>query len=197
MKPDSVLSAVNKLLSDPKVGIVLTGYCSNSNFEVKNMAEAGMPYIIAGYPAQTAEIISPNPDKFPTVWSYSCSFRGYETELPKVVEGWAKEGKLTLKGKKVALIASDNPYSMTIYKGLKETFTEMGWTITLDEKVPFAEVLDWRVILGKIHGNNQTSSSIPTTCRETGRPLCSSSWRTRRSPSSSYSMARPFPSSSS
>jgi branched-chain amino acid transport system substrate-binding protein len=153
MKPDSVLSAVNKLLSDPKVGIVLTGYCSNSNFEVKNMAEAGMPYIIAGYPAQTAEIISPNPDKFPTVWSYSCSFRGYETELPKVVEGWAKDGKLTLKGKKVALIASDNPYSMTIYKGLKETFAQMGWTITLDEKVPFAEVLDWRVILGKIRGN--------------------------------------------
>jgi len=153
MKPDAVLSAVNKLLSDPQVGIILTGYCSNSNFEVKNMADAGMPYIIAGYPAQTAEIISPNPDKFPTVWSYSCTFRGYETELPKVVEGWAKEGKLTLHNKSVALIASDNPYSMTIYNGLKETFAQMGWTVTLDEKVPFGEVLDWHVILGKIRSN--------------------------------------------
>ncbi|MBF0531001.1 MAG: ABC transporter substrate-binding protein, partial [Deltaproteobacteria bacterium] len=48
MKPDSVLTAVNRLLTDPEVGIVLTGYCSNSNFEVKNMGDAGMPYIIAG-----------------------------------------------------------------------------------------------------------------------------------------------------
>lgn len=152
MKPDSVLSAVNKLVSDKDVGIVLTGYCSNSNFEVKNMADAGMPYLIAGYPAQTAEIISPNPDKFPTVWSYSCLFTGYETDLPVVVEGWAKDGKMTLRDKSVAIIASDNPYSMTIYNGLKATFKKMGWTITLDEKVPFAEVLDWRVILGKIRG---------------------------------------------
>lgn len=153
MKPDSVLSAVNKLLSDKEVGIVLTGYCSNSNFEIKNMADAGMPYLLAGYPAQTAEIISPAPDKFPTVWSLSPIFRGYETELPKVVEGWAKEGKLKLKNKTVALIASDNPYSMTIYKGLKETFGQMGWTITLEETTPFGDIHDWRVILGKIRSN--------------------------------------------
>lgn len=153
MKPDAVLSAVNRLISDSDVGIVLTGYCSNSNFEVKNMADAGMPYIIAGYPAQTAEIITPNPEKFPTVWSYSCIFRGYETELPKVVEGWADSGKLTLRDKSVALIASDNPYSMTIFKGLKETFAQMGWTVTLEEKVPFGDVHDWRVILGKIRSN--------------------------------------------
>jgi branched-chain amino acid transport system substrate-binding protein len=88
MKPDAVLSAVNKLLSDDEVGIVLTGYCSNSNFEIKNMADAGMPYLLAGYPAQTAEIISSNPDKFETVWSLSPLFRGYETYPPVVFESW-------------------------------------------------------------------------------------------------------------
>ena len=154
MKPDAVLSAVNRLLSDDKIGIVLTGYCSNSNFEVKNMAEAGMPYLIAGYPAQTAEIISSDPDNFQTVWSLSPLFTGYETELPKVVEGWDEQGKIKLdKGKTVAIIASDNPYSMTIYRGLKETFNNMGWKITLEETTPFGDVHDWRVILGKIRNN--------------------------------------------
>ena len=153
MKPDAVLSAVNKLLSEPEMGCIVTGYCSNSNFEVKNMGEAGMPYLISGYPAQTRDIIAPAPDKFTTVWSFSPIFTGYETELPKVVEGWAAEGKLKLQEKTVAIVASDNPYSMTIYKGLKKTFDEMGWKVTLDETVPFGDVHDWRVILGKIRSN--------------------------------------------
>ncbi|MBF0531000.1 MAG: ABC transporter substrate-binding protein, partial [Deltaproteobacteria bacterium] len=99
------------------------------------------------------EIISPKPEAFPTVWSYSPTFRGYETELPVVVENWAKEGKLKLRDKSVAIVASDNPYSMTIFNGLKETFEKMGWKITMKEVIPFGEVHDWRVILSKITSN--------------------------------------------
>jgi len=152
LKPDAVLSAVNKLLADPQMGIILSAYASNTAFEIKNLQDAGMPYITAGSVAES--VLKDNPEKnFPIVWSYACSFRGYETELPKVVEGWAKEGKVTLHNKSVALVASDNPYSMNIYKGLKETFGQMGWTVTLEETVPFGEVSDWRVILGKIRSD--------------------------------------------
>jgi branched-chain amino acid transport system substrate-binding protein len=42
---------------------------------------------------------------------------------------------------------------MTIYRGLKETFLKRNWNITLEETIPFGDVHDWRVILGKIRKN--------------------------------------------
>jgi branched-chain amino acid transport system substrate-binding protein len=78
------------------------------------------------------------------------SYDAYETELPRIVELWAKEGRLTLKNRKVAVVTSDNPYSKTISEGLKKNFPKYGWTVTVDEMVPFGEVHDWRAIISKI-----------------------------------------------
>ena len=55
-----------------------------------------------------------------------------------------------MKGKKVAIISSDNPYSKGISEGMKPLFKAAGWTITVDEIVPFGEVSDWRAVLAKV-----------------------------------------------
>ena len=148
---DAVVSAVERLLADGNVNYVCTSYVSNSNFEIEYMAEAGMPYMLSGGTQQTREIIAPNPDNFPTVWSVNASYDAYETELVPVVEGLAEAGATSFSyGKKVALVSSDNAYSKGIFEGLKKSFTEAGWTITLDELLPFGEINDWRAFFAKV-----------------------------------------------
>ncbi|MEO1613290.1 MAG: ABC transporter substrate-binding protein, partial [Pseudomonadota bacterium] len=46
--------------------------------------------------------------------------------------------------------SSDNAYSKTISEGMKVDFESGGWTIVVDELVPFGEVGDWRAILAKV-----------------------------------------------
>lgn len=149
----NVTSAVERLLGDPSVHFMLTGYASLTNFEIDNMAEAEMPYMLAATSQQTKDIIAPSPDKYMCCWSLTPSFDAYNTDVTLFVEKLAADGKITLPTKKVAIISSDNAYSKTISEGMKKTFKEKGWTITVDEIVPFGEVTDWRSILAKVREN--------------------------------------------
>jgi branched-chain amino acid transport system substrate-binding protein len=145
-----VISAFERLSGDDAVNFMITGYASGSNFEIEYMADLGIPYMIAANSQQTRDIIAPNPDDFPTVWSLTPSYDAYETDLVPVVEGLAEAGKIGLKNRRVALISSDNPYSKTIYEGLKKSFTEAGWTVTMGELLPFGEINDWRALLARV-----------------------------------------------
>ena len=146
----NVTSAVERLLGDPAVHFMLTGYASLTNFEIDNMAEAEMPYILAATSQQTRDIIAPKPADYDCCWSWTPSFDAYNTDVASFVEKLAADGKVQLPTKKVAIISSDNAYSKTISEGMKKTFAEKGWTITVDELVPFGEVTDWRSILAKV-----------------------------------------------
>ena len=146
----NVTSAVERLLGDPAVHVMMTGYASLTNFEIDNMAEAGMPYMLAATSQQTKDIISPKPQNYQCCWSLTPSFDAYNTDVTYLVEKLAADGKLKIGSKKVAIVSSDNAYSKTISEGMKKTFKEKGWTITVDELVPFGEVTDWRSILAKV-----------------------------------------------
>jgi branched-chain amino acid transport system substrate-binding protein len=149
----AVTSAVERLLGDQDVQFMATGYASLTNFEIENMAEAEMPYILSANSQQTKDIVAPEPDKYGCCWSLTPSFDAYNTDVTTFVEKLAAEGKIQLPTKKVAIVSSDNAYSKTISEGMKKTFTEKGWTITVDELVPFGEVTDWRAILAKVREN--------------------------------------------
>lgn len=149
----NVSSAAERLLGTDGVEIILTGYASLSMFEVDLMAEYGMPYIAAGPSPNFAAITSQDIDNYWCCWSYTADFKGYETDVTPFVEALAASGDITLTDKKVAIISSDNPYSKTISEGMKTAFTDAGWTITVDELVPFGEVADWRAILAKVRAD--------------------------------------------
>lgn len=150
---DAVTSAFERLSGDKQVQVMVTGYASGSNFEIQGMAENNMPYLISANSAQTRDIISKDPKSFPTVWSMTPSYDAYETGVLPILEKLEKAGQVAFKTKKLALIGSDNPYSKTIYNGLKKSFTAAGWTVTVNEMVPFGQVNDWRAILAKIRND--------------------------------------------
>jgi branched-chain amino acid transport system substrate-binding protein len=147
---DAVTSAFERLAGDQDLNAMFTGYASGSNFEIEMMAEQEMPYLIAANSAQTRDIIAPDPDKFPTVWSLTPSYDAYNTEMVPVIKGLQDSGKLKLANNKVALISSDNPYSKTIMDGLKASFEAAGWTVTSADLLPFGEINDWRAFLARV-----------------------------------------------
>ncbi len=153
MSAANVTSAAERLLGDADIHFIITGYASLSNFEIDLMKEAGMPFMIAGPAGATAGIIGKAPEDYWCCWSFTASFKGYETALLPLVEKLAKAGKIKLKNKTVAIISSDNPYSKTISEGMKTVFKKGGWKVTVDELVPFGEVSDWRAILAKVRQN--------------------------------------------
>jgi branched-chain amino acid transport system substrate-binding protein len=147
---DAVTTAFERLAGDPDVNVMMTGYASGSNFEIELMAEQEMPYLISGNSAQTRDIIAPDPDAFPTVWSITPSYDAYETEMIPVLESLTASGAMTLPNNKVALISSDNPYSKTIMDGLAESFTAAGWEVTSTDLLPFGPINDWRAFLAGV-----------------------------------------------
>jgi len=147
---DMATSAFQRLSGDDALQVMMAGYASGTNFEINLMAEIDMPYLVAANSAQTRDIIAPDPAAFPTVWSLTPSYDAYNTELLPVVQKLADSGKLKLPNKKVALVSSDNPYSRTIYDGLKKAFGDAGWEITVDEMVPFGDINDWRAFLARV-----------------------------------------------
>jgi branched-chain amino acid transport system substrate-binding protein len=147
---DAVLSGAERLINDEAVEFIMTGYASQSNFEIEFMRENDMPYFVAGNSQQTRDIVSEDPEAYWMIWSLTPSYDGYETEVLPVVEGLAEAGKIELKNRKLAIISSDNAYSKTIYEGLKKSFAGAGWEITVDELIPSGEVNDWRAFLAKV-----------------------------------------------
>lgn len=149
----NVTSAVERLIGDQDVHFMMTGYASLTNFEIDTMAEAEMPYMLAATSQQTKDIIAPDPEKYGCCWSWTPSFDAYNTDVTSFVEKLEADGKMKIASKKVAIVSSDNAYSKTISEGMKKTFADKGWTITVDEMVPFGEVTDWRSILAKVREN--------------------------------------------
>lgn len=147
---DAVSSAVAGLSADPNIAAVVTGYASTTNFEIDQLAQAGIPYIIGGNSAQTDAIIAKNPSGYPGVWSVTPAFDAYSTDLPQRLDTWDKDGTFPLRNRKAYLISSDNPYSNGIADGLATNLKEKGWSVTGPDKVPFGDVSDWTTQITKL-----------------------------------------------
>jgi branched-chain amino acid transport system substrate-binding protein len=150
LKSDAVSAAVAKFTSDSNVAAVVTGYASTTNFEIDQLAEAGIPYILGGGSTQTADIIKKSPDRYQGIWSVAPSYDGYGTDLPQQLDKWNSDGTFPLRNRKAYIISSDNPYSNGIAAGLQKSLTDKGWTVTGPDTVPFGEVNDWTTQLAKI-----------------------------------------------
>jgi len=149
-EPDVVLSATLNLLNSD-VDCIIGACTSRDNFEINTIAEKNIPYILTSEPNETRDIIEPNPEKYPTVWSLAASYEAYQTQPPKALEGWISKGLFDPGERKFAVICNDVPYSKDIATGMKKILIEKyGWTCVLDEMIPLSDVYDWRPIWTKL-----------------------------------------------
>lgn len=98
----NVTSAAERLIGTDGVEVILTGYASLTMFEVELMAEAGMPYLAAGPSPSFAAITTQAIEDYWCCWSFTASFKGYETDVRPAVESLADRGLIPLRDKSVA-----------------------------------------------------------------------------------------------
>ena len=151
MESSAVISAAQLLNTTDDLNFVMTSYASTSNFEIDLMSKNDMPYLMSANSEQTQDIISKNPEKYPTIWSRVPSYEAYSTALPEVLNNLENDGKVEFdKGKTVYIIAGSDPYGGTIAKGLKASFAENGWDVIAYDEVPTGEVTNWQTTLTRI-----------------------------------------------
>lgn len=149
--PDKVLSAVFSLIASG-ADCLLSSSGGGNNFEIRDVAEKNIPYLLSAETAQTEEIIKASPEKYPTIWSLAPNYDAYETEVPRFLEKWIAQGKFVPGERKFGVVTNDSPYSLKIAQGMKKTLEEKyGWTSVLYETVPCTDINDWRPILAKLH----------------------------------------------
>ena len=152
-EPGTITSVYEKLINADQVDAIFTGYTHKTQFEFDICREYEMIYLVAGDAMSTEALIGAAPEEYPTVWNIVPSYLGYRTELPLRMDKWETQGLIELPNRKVAIITADNAYSRYISEGLKETFTGLGWEITVDEMIPATTVTEWGPILAKIRSD--------------------------------------------
>ena len=85
--PLTVTSVFNQLIDSEQVDVILTGVCSNTNFELQTCNDKHTPYVLSGSSAQTNAIIGNNGNNYPYVWSFAPLYTAYYT-IPYYMDQW-------------------------------------------------------------------------------------------------------------
>ncbi len=142
-----------KLIEREGVDGIIAHWGNNGAAEFDIAQEKKIPYISAGA-VQTAEaVISPNPDAYSYVFLALPTYSLYGTVFPEYIDKLEKEGKYEPINHNIAMISRSLEYSIFITDGLKKTFSDLGWNITIDEFLPSAEIEDWSAVLSKIRSD--------------------------------------------
>jgi branched-chain amino acid transport system substrate-binding protein len=149
----TITSVMEGMITVNGVDAIVTGYTSQTQFEVGIAKQYQLPYLLSADAQSTERIIGPNPDEYPTVFNIVPSYEVYRGEFSKHMTAWESAGLITVPSHTVAFITSDNAYSTYISEGLRENFTAIGWSVTMYETVPFGTVTDWTPILVRIRAN--------------------------------------------
>jgi len=147
---DKVKSAFERLVNKDEVGVIVTGYASLTNFEIELARQYQMPYMLAGNCTLTYNIISKNPNAYPTVFSVTPPYFKLETGYAYCTQWIVNKGYFKPMNKKVAIITSDCEYSRHITENIRDTFQQLGWTVPIYEMSPYGKVIEWGAILSKI-----------------------------------------------
>ena len=152
-EPAKVTTILEKMINDEKVAAVFSGYGSQGLIEFEVCSDYDMIYFIGADWMAHMDKFGENPEKYKTCFNVVESYMPHRWFVPKTLDKYAKEGKIELINNKVAIVYSDNYYSSWIAEGLKETFVDFGYEISLWEMVPFGAVTEWGPILAKIRAD--------------------------------------------
>ncbi|BDG60120.1 ABC transporter substrate-binding protein [Caldinitratiruptor microaerophilus] len=149
MPAEKMLSNFQRLIEVEKVHAIIVGYHVSSGPEFDLVAQAKIPYMHVNTTEASAKPVRENRDKYwmifqgdPTEVWYGIGFAAYMDQL-------IESGQWKPYNKKLTLITSDNPYSISIADTFKAEAEKRGWTVNIYERV-VVPVADWGPTLAKI-----------------------------------------------
>ncbi len=152
MAPDAMVSNFRRLIYEDNVHAVLCGYHTGTGPEYPLVAQAGVPYFHVNTYSPNATTVREHRGTYWMVFQSDPTEVWYGLGLPTFLQGLIDKGLWKPKNKKVALITSNNLYSVSIANLFQQKATKTGWEISLYEKV-VTPLSEWGPTLSKIRAN--------------------------------------------
>jgi len=151
MGPQNNIQATRALVERRGVHAICNGYLVGSGPEYDIIADAEVVHLNCNTYETTAAIVRDDPERYYMIFSDSTEI-WYGTGLLVFLKNLMENGEFSPSNRKVALITSNNPYSILIAETIRDYADEYGWEVSLYEEVvqPIAE---WGPTLAKIRND--------------------------------------------
>lgn len=149
-EPSTVTTIVRRLIEKDKVDVMVTGYANPSLVEMTLMQQNKMPYVMYGYAQAMERVVPKNPAQYSYIHNAIPTYEKYRTEFPNIVNDMEKAGKFKPINHKIAVVKSQNEYSLYTGEGMRDTFKQFGWEVVVDETIPFQRFTEFAPIMKKI-----------------------------------------------
>lgn len=149
-EPSVVTTIINRMITRDGINALTGGMINPSMVEIELVEENGIPYVGSSYAQAQERMMKANPGEYSHVSNVMPSYAKYQTEFPNKVEEWIAAGKFEPINKKVAVIMSQNDYSLFCGEGMRDTFKSLGWEIVVEEVIPYERYTEYEPILSKI-----------------------------------------------
>lgn len=149
-EPSTVTTIVNRLITRDKVDVITGGMINPSLVEMDLVEDNKIPYIASSYAQAQERLFKSKPTAYKYVHNSVPSYAKYQTEFPEMIKKLIDSGKFKPVNKKVAVVMSQNEYSLFCGEGMRDTFKNMGWEIVVQEVIPFQRFTEYEPILAKI-----------------------------------------------
>lgn len=149
LAPEKMVNAARRLTNEG-VAAVFSGYTSTSSTEYDVYAEYGAPMFHLNTFQPNADYVADN--QIPNIY-HSCPTEvwygpGFILFMQRLIDG----GMWQPSSESVAVITSNDPYSITIAQTVREGIQSLGWEVKLYEQVT-APLTEWGPVLAKVRAD--------------------------------------------
>ena len=147
LAPENYVKAAQRLTEQEKVCAVFSGYCTNDSTEFPIYADAGVPMFHLNTLQANVDYVKNN--------GITNIYEGCPTEVwygkgfVPLMQSWIDSGAWTPSANSVAVVTSNDPYSISIANALSDEIKKIGWEVPVFEQVT-APTADWGPVLSKI-----------------------------------------------
>jgi branched-chain amino acid transport system substrate-binding protein len=149
LAPEKMVNAARRLTNEG-VAAVFSGYTSTSSTEFDVYAEYGAPMFHLNTYQPNADYVAEH--QIPNVY-HSCPTEvWYGPGFIQFMQRLIESGAWRPSSESVAIITSNDPYSISIAKTVRAGVEDLGWKVTTYEQVT-APLTEWGPVLAKIRQN--------------------------------------------
>lgn len=145
LEPDSIVTAIEKLITRNKVVALFTGY-ADTGADISAAGKYDIPFFHADTTHVSTGMVRENIGKY---WNVFMMDEDEGVYGPWVFDAYTKKLKIKFENKRAAVVTSDYLYQKWISEDFRRAAVGAGWKIVVDELVPVGNT-EWGTIIGKI-----------------------------------------------
>lgn len=146
---EAFVNAFQRLAEQEKVAAIFAGYTTTSSVEFEVNAKTGVPLFHLNTLDANVKVVRDNYAKYGMIFQGDPTEVWYGKGFAPFLEALVSSAAWTPSAKSVAIITSDDPYSISIADQFQAAMKGLGWEVTLYEQVTSGTV-EWGPTLTKI-----------------------------------------------